>query len=63
MDKVTIKCHMCLYVTASGVGRVLPDLYLLASVSTEEAMVLVIRYSGHYGWAHEFSGPSSNAGW
>ena len=34
------------------VGWVIPSLYLLASVDTKEAAVLVIRYSSHYGWAH-----------
>ena len=29
-------------------GGVLPDSYLLASVSTEEVVVLVIRYSSQY---------------
>ena len=47
-------CEMArdLYVTASQMGWVIPDLYLLASVSTEEVAVLVIRYSGHYSWTH-----------
>ena len=38
-----------IYVMAQG-GWVLPDLYLLASVGTEEVTALVIRYSGQYRW-------------
>ena len=40
-----------IYVTVQG-GQVIPDLYLLAYVGTEEALVLVIRYSNCYSWAH-----------
>ena len=44
---------MCMhtYVTMQG-GQVIPNLYLLASVGTEEVVVIVIRYSGHYSWVH-----------
>ena len=46
---VCVYIYVC--VMAQG-GQVLPNPYLLASVGTEEAAVLVIRYSGHYSWAH-----------
>ena len=44
------------------VGWVIPNPYLLSFVGTKEAMVLVIRYSGHYSWAHQISGLSCNTG-
>ena len=45
MDRQEYICH--------GVGgQVHPNPYLLASVSTKEAVVLVIRYSSQYSWAH-----------